>query len=111
MTKLINYLAIVGILAAPLSALVVEKPATAATQVLETTYEACSKDKLTVNYLGGVRLIKYAQSAKNLPVATNNIIWFCGGSQERTGCAAGTNMIDILRSGGRRFTVVCKRTS
>jgi hypothetical protein len=57
---------------------------------LEETEEACSEQILTVVGRDGAVKIQYAKS-KEFPVTNGDIIWYCGGSREHTGCHDGTN--------------------
>ncbi len=73
---------------------------------LEETEEACTEQILTVVGRDGDVKIRYAQS-KEFPVTNGDIIWYCGGSREHTGCHDGTNYLKVRRTGGRKFTVGC----
>jgi hypothetical protein len=81
-------------------------------ELLETTHEACGKDKLVFNAGAGKKItIHYGQSAS----FANNmypLVWYCGASEkEHTRCPTGTNFVEVVRSQGRDFTVRCFQDS
>ena len=77
--------------------------------LLEQTFDACSHNTLIVRGLKGDVTIEYGRRGESLVPEGGNIIWFCGGSQERTGCPRNTNYVKIQRSQERRFSVLCYR--
>ena len=79
--------------------------------LLETTHEACSKNNLSVVDKSGNRVAIPYGTSRNVPVENGEITWHCGGSKEKTGCPAGTNLVEIVRSQGRPFTVNCYQQS
>jgi hypothetical protein len=76
--------------------------------VLETTYEACSSDRLIIVGAHGGVTIHYTKSG-TVDVASNDVTWYCDETRERTGCPHGTNAVGIVRNGDREFEVDCLR--
>jgi hypothetical protein len=72
--------------------------------VLETTYDRCRNDTVTV---GGLVVAKNKFPGVTVPLSHNQFNWFCGNSQESATCAQGTTHVSATLDNDGRIEWNC----